>query len=195
MNRRAALQIAGATAAGAAVLAQAPRVGWAHDLRPTDPARPALRLPGWSTCCQHGDGRARRAVATMGTGATVRRATLAQRARGVPSTLWFIPAVRQARSPITTSRVMPTPSTTTIRGTSRARRLVAGSCRPPCWPTLYSTSCTSSTTSGSCKHSAHGRSWSSLDRSEGPGRHPSRNANRQVRETRRTVHRCHRSCE
>jgi intracellular sulfur oxidation DsrE/DsrF family protein len=37
MNRRAAFQIAGAAAAGAAVLAQAPKVGWAHDLRPTDP--------------------------------------------------------------------------------------------------------------------------------------------------------------
>jgi hypothetical protein len=38
MGRRAALKVAGAAAAGAAALSQGARVGWAHDLRPNDPA-------------------------------------------------------------------------------------------------------------------------------------------------------------
>jgi hypothetical protein len=38
VNRRTALKVAGAAAAGAAMLAQTPKVGWAHDLRPGDPA-------------------------------------------------------------------------------------------------------------------------------------------------------------
>jgi hypothetical protein len=40
VSRRAALKVAAGLAAGSVALGQTPRIGWAHDLRPTDPAYP-----------------------------------------------------------------------------------------------------------------------------------------------------------
>ena len=37
VNRRAALKVAAGVAAGSIALGQTARIGWAHDLRPTDP--------------------------------------------------------------------------------------------------------------------------------------------------------------